>query len=235
MPTSDKKRETCLRNAQSSTGPKSAAGKERSSGNAFENGLFVRRVLPGEEELYEQLLKGLADYFRAFGLPEQFYVERIAMDMLRLLRLEAAEYVFFRGGPDDERDAGPVSLPRLSEPDLRKVRAHIDKKLASAKSPEAPAVEDPGTTGDDVLAEKPPLYDWHARVLEGIAPAGQGGSLTHLLQTKCMIEGSLQRKIKFLVGLQELRTTINLVPSEHHIAKARMPRRKRSDKQGPKS
>ncbi len=82
---SPKKLEANRRNAQRSTGPRTAAGKDRSKRNAFKHGLTAKEVLitagDGKENKreYEQLLAGFRDYFRPVGLPQALLVDEIAI------------------------------------------------------------------------------------------------------------------------------------------------------------
>lgn len=90
---SEQKRRANRRNAQLSTGPTSAQGRQRSSQNALQHGILSRKLLlstedPAEfEALLQQLLLELAPQ----GLLEQALVERIAVAMWRQRRLLAAE------------------------------------------------------------------------------------------------------------------------------------------------
>lgn len=82
---SPKKIEANRRNAQHSTGPRTAAGKDRSKRSAFKHGLTAKEVLitagDGKESKreFEQLLAGFRDYFCPVGLPEELLVDEIAI------------------------------------------------------------------------------------------------------------------------------------------------------------
>jgi len=85
------------RNAQKSTGPRSAQGKGASSRNGLKHGLSGdKHILPGENpEEFLLLLKDLYDNFHPVGLGEEKLVQRIAAGQWRLdrtLPMEAAIY-----------------------------------------------------------------------------------------------------------------------------------------------
>jgi hypothetical protein len=230
---SDKKREANRRNGQQSRGPTTLEGKARASVNALKNGLFTARLLPGENDVYCQLVIGLANHFRPVGVLEQSLVRQIALDMLRLMRFEVAEYAYLQGAAE-RRKEGPVFLTEPSEQDLLKVKAYIEKKLVLGKSPKSESAEKSHVNSPEYLEmENPDLLDWHVRALEGVAPVGQGGTLTHLYQSKRMIEGDLHRKIKLLVALQERRITVEATAYEDDVPKPSRNVAKRGDKPNP--
>ena len=83
-----------------STGPRSEAGKRRSSRNAFKHGFFAKVVvIPGESfAKYRSLLKSLRDEWQPVGATEEFLIEMIANIIWRLKRLYAAENAEIRRG-----------------------------------------------------------------------------------------------------------------------------------------
>jgi hypothetical protein len=81
---------------QTSTGPRTAEGKERAKHNATKHGLFVDIVLAGEpfrESLrdYTALLEGLREDIQPVGALEEVLVEQLAFEFLRLGRLYKAD------------------------------------------------------------------------------------------------------------------------------------------------
>jgi len=91
--TSDKKITSNRRNAQKSTGPKSAAGKAIVAQNARTHGLLSRSlIIEGEsQEEFSELLRLLSDEFQPVGLVEQALVERVGIALWRQRRLVRAE------------------------------------------------------------------------------------------------------------------------------------------------
>jgi len=80
-------------NAESCTGPKTGAGKERSSQNALKHGLFSRRVvLPHEsQDEYEGRLAELTAHYQPVGVQEATIVREIADNRWKLERARRIE------------------------------------------------------------------------------------------------------------------------------------------------
>ena len=91
--TTEKKAASNRRNAQKSTGPRSAAGKTLVSRNALKHGLLSRHLIAeGEsQEEFSDLLRLLLDEFRPVGLVEHALVERVGVAIWRQRRLVRAE------------------------------------------------------------------------------------------------------------------------------------------------
>lgn len=97
--------ETNRANAEHSTGPKSEAGKARSSRNATRHGLTGKQVvINGEDqEAYEALRRDLIDSYQPANAAEAMLVEEIAQGFWRLQRaraLEAEQFNLCCGGAD---------------------------------------------------------------------------------------------------------------------------------------
>lgn len=93
------------RNAAKSTGPRTAAGKARSSLNALKTGAFARLLLlPDEnEEEFGRLRSALHDEWRPVGPSEVSQVERLLALLWRQRRTyhaEAGLYGMYRQCPD---------------------------------------------------------------------------------------------------------------------------------------
>lgn len=93
--TSSRKRVANRRNAELSTGPKTASGKAASSKNALRHGLLSRQVvLPDEDPAeFEEFQRRLIADLRPIGELETVFAERImlgAWRLRRVVRLEAA-------------------------------------------------------------------------------------------------------------------------------------------------
>ncbi len=91
--TSEKKIDANRANAQSSTGPKTEGGRERSSRNAFKHGLTAEKIVVGKETkenlnaFYEDLMQEL----KPVGALETNFAERVALDCWRQRRVYAYE------------------------------------------------------------------------------------------------------------------------------------------------
>ncbi|MBF0453913.1 MAG: hypothetical protein HQL72_03725 [Magnetococcales bacterium] len=93
MAASQKKIQANRKNATLSTGPKTEAGKARSSMNAVRHGLFSQHLFLDDEysDDYQALEEDLHHTLRPVGALEQTLVERIAVNMWRQRRLVQAE------------------------------------------------------------------------------------------------------------------------------------------------
>ena len=96
-------------NAQRSTGPRTEAGKSRSSGNSMKHGLTARSpVIAGEDpEEYERLRAGILQEYMPQGPLEETLAEIVAATLWRLRRvpfLEACILVFVEQRSFDETD-----------------------------------------------------------------------------------------------------------------------------------
>ncbi len=86
-PVSQAKLEANRRNAQKSTGPKTAEGKARSRWNAMKHGILSSKLLVFDDEqreAFDQLLESLWRDLRPATTCEQILVEKIAMSYWRL-------------------------------------------------------------------------------------------------------------------------------------------------------
>ena len=91
--TSPDKAKSNKRNAQQSTGPRTAAGKTKSAANALSHGILSRDLLlPDEDEgQWAELLAQLMTELQPVGTLEQILVERIAVAAWRQRRLVRVE------------------------------------------------------------------------------------------------------------------------------------------------
>src|SRR5438034_11789521 len=91
---SQKKLEANRRNAQKSTGPKTAEGKARSSQNGLTHGLTSRKcpILPGEnEEQYRELQDALTRDLKPRGAMQRELVEDLVQTRWKIRRIPAIE------------------------------------------------------------------------------------------------------------------------------------------------
>src|SRR5713101_8287577 len=80
-------------NAQHSTGPKTEAGKQRSSLNALRHGLTGHTIVLPTEDLaaYERFTKRFFDDLKPIGILEEQLVQNLADTSWRLNRIPALE------------------------------------------------------------------------------------------------------------------------------------------------
>jgi hypothetical protein len=112
--TSPDKAKSNKRNAQQSTGPRTAAGKAKSSSNALSHGILSRDLLlPDEDEgQWAELLAQLMTELQPVGTLEQILVERIAVAAWRQRRLVRVETARIQVGQR------PGMLERMRTKDL---------------------------------------------------------------------------------------------------------------------
>ncbi|MGH8579131.1 MAG: hypothetical protein ACREVK_03060 [Gammaproteobacteria bacterium] len=81
------------KNAEKSTGPKTAEGKQEVASNAVKHGLFARQLILNDEDPaeYQALVDGLQAALSPVGTLEYALVERIAVTLWRQRRLVRAE------------------------------------------------------------------------------------------------------------------------------------------------
>src|SRR4051794_41111308 len=104
--TSSWKRRSNRRNAQHSTGPRTDAGKERSSHNATTHGIFCNAlVLEGESEQLMLLIR--RDFIKRHNpqdLAELMLVDRMVAAAWKLRRLQEAELLLHASKSDQLKD-----------------------------------------------------------------------------------------------------------------------------------
>ncbi len=90
---SSKKTEANRKNAQKSTGPRTEAGKANAAANSYRHGFFANRLFPTAEQAakdkadYEAVANGVHAYYQPEGFMENFWVEKVAIEALRLARV----------------------------------------------------------------------------------------------------------------------------------------------------
>jgi len=102
-------------NAQKSTGPRTAAGKERASRNALKHGLLAREaVIPGEDpEEFELFREGMIDELAPVGAVETMLAQRVVSLSWRLRRAERLQNAAFAAL--DEGEPTPLLEARHEE------------------------------------------------------------------------------------------------------------------------
>jgi hypothetical protein len=158
-PVSSRRLEANRRNAQKSTGPRTDAGKAKSSANSYKHGFFSSRLFRDaaqrakEEPEYLAILDGFRDHYKPVGFFENFWVERAAAEAFRYARNLEHEQLACRAA---------VNYMTVAPSNLQRYQASINKGLAqcmtvleklqaarkAAEAPEAPEVENqPDTAG----------------------------------------------------------------------------------------
>jgi hypothetical protein len=102
--------------AGKSTGPRTAAGKQRSSLNALRHGLTGHIVvLPTEDQAAYQIhLRRFVDQFQPKGALEEQLVQSLGDTTWRLNRVPATEATFLTLAAEDLLDSVPTNEPRAA-------------------------------------------------------------------------------------------------------------------------
>jgi len=100
-PVSPRRHAANIRNAQLSTGPRTAAGKKKSAMNAYKQGFYSRHLFPTEAQWavdggdYQRLAIGIRNYYRPRNIMAEIWVEKLVTDQIRLARIIREEQLFF--------------------------------------------------------------------------------------------------------------------------------------------
>lgn len=176
MATSAKQLAANKMNANESTGPRTAAGKEIASQNALRHGLFSSRLLlDGESpDEFEELIFDLHENLRPVGAMEQALMERIAINLWRQRRLVEAETASLNLERRDGKIAGLVSeeldrgyLSKVDQDDL----VPFDKSHAKWCQAVVDEFESAAELGLDTLEKVAPLI--HKQFLDDAKEADE--------------------------------------------------------------
>ena len=120
-------------NARKSTGPRTPAGKQRSSLNALRHGLTGHVVvLPTEDQAaYQRHLQRFVDQFQPKGALEEQLVQSLGDTTWRLNRVPATEATFLTLTAEGLLDSIPTSDPRAAAA-LAQAQAFHDRSHALA-------------------------------------------------------------------------------------------------------
>jgi hypothetical protein len=121
-----------IANAESSTGPRTEAGKAKSAQNGLTNGLFAAAdfIRPGEENDHNELSAALRTELAPAGILEQNLVDEIRRAMWRLRRCGQVEANLVVGLDDG---SGYIFDPMESEnPYVDKAQKSVDRARAQA-------------------------------------------------------------------------------------------------------
>ena len=155
------------RNAQRSTGPKTAAGKSRSSLNHLVHGLRARTVvLPDESrEEFDRIYDALDDLYQPQNASEQDLLDQMAIAKWKLVRAETLEADCF--GEVMPLAARIALFDRLTQVQGRLERSYLTaykelERIKTAREKLAPQAADDTATSEDAPPAKPriPELSW---------------------------------------------------------------------------
>ena len=220
------KAEANRRNASRSTGPKSPAGKRRSSLNACKHGLLARTgLLLGDEkrEDYDAFNESMLAALKPVGELEGFLVDRVVSCMWRLARLGRIECGLFDFARYQELEGRALRQAILALDPLHEMPYSLDEVLRQFGKAEADGAHgqegnEPADAGDRARAEKEcddAFGRWQlARNVQHEEPAISGrafarleaeGHLAKLSRYEANIERALYRALHELQRLQARR------------------------------
>jgi hypothetical protein len=113
MRMSDRQIEANRRNAQLSTGPRTAEGKAAVASNALKHGLTGKQmVLPGENpEDFEAFRSDISNQLNLSGELEAALAERLIADLWRLRRVPALEVALYNRGYKEKPSENDLIIP----------------------------------------------------------------------------------------------------------------------------
>jgi len=124
-------------NAQHSTGPKTKAGKHRSSRNALQHGLTAQSaVLPTDDQpAYHRHVESFVNEYRPEGPTETHLVQNLADTAWRQDRIAALEAKLFAADDPDTRAISNLSLHS------QRIARQFEKTLHLLKEVQSPRLE----------------------------------------------------------------------------------------------
>ena len=139
---SDAKIQANRANAQKSTGPRTAEGKQNSARNATSHGFFCRdAVLPGEDfDEFIDLREHFIEDLRPQNYIELRLVDNIALANWKLRRLQTSELHLHNSKEDQLKSTAKAYVERLREDSrMRRANMHVTDKLIEAAKEEMDA------------------------------------------------------------------------------------------------
>lgn len=200
-------------NSKLSTGPRSEAGKARSSANAITHGLTAERItiLDEDPEDIQEFVATIVEELQPCGCMERELVERIAMLLWRLKRVPVMEAAIIRQRAPttvdhDREEAFRASMDRKLKRFLlvtrRSEHQQNGEEDAAAKAPE----KTPEVAEDTAEApEKKELELSKALGATLISDSQTGDTLGKILRYETTLNTTLARTIGLLFTLQNAR------------------------------
>ncbi len=185
-------------NAQHSTGPKTDAGKQRSSMNALRHGLTAEKtVMPDEDiDLYDRHLQSFVDEYDPQGATETQLVQTLADASWRLNRIVAIEAGVMKQNLMDQ----PTMCKSLSNLSLHSHRLNRQFEKAVTQLRDLQKIR--RAQEKRAMAELLTTYIWHKNRGETYDPAPDG-----FVFSQSQIDAALSvRQRRMRTGYQETAT-----------------------------
>jgi hypothetical protein len=176
-PVSPQKLAANRKNAKRSTGPRTSKGKQRASQNSYKHGFFGIRLFPNHELIardgadYKRIFRAYWSHYSPVGDVEKLYVEKIAVESLRLARVLGHEQkVFAWKNPFEQRSVDKIV--RYESSVSRQLEKAIDQleRLQEAREAESNQFEPSGLESDDAFSEPDEATEKRSEAPEDLIP-----------------------------------------------------------------
>ena len=214
---SRRKRAASRRNAQKSTGPRTAAGKARSAKNSTSHGIFCRDLLlAGESEaMFRNVRESVIRRLRPQDCLELMLVDRVVSSQWRLNRCQRSE----RLAHETESFAAARKARRRLDRTLKEWGCESREAVNAELAADPNAIEDPELLAlwrqlDAAVAHEAEYADPGFTLLQGLVA---GRSFANLALYEQRLERSIQRAMSELRRLRDKSTKHwdNLPPSPY--------------------
>ncbi len=159
-PASPQKLAANRKNAKRSTGPQTPKGKQRASQNSYKHGFYSMRLFPNNELLardgadYNRIFAAYWNHYSPVGDIEKLYVERIAVQSLRLARLFGHEQkVFAWRQPFEARSVDKIVRYESNVSRQLEKTIHELERLQKEREAESNQFETSNLEADDALSD----------------------------------------------------------------------------------
>jgi hypothetical protein len=160
-PVSARKLEANKKNAQKSTGPRTQEGKAKAATNSYVHGFFAKHLFPTAEQAakdksdYLAVADGVRNDYQPVGYWENFWVEKISTEALRLARLLGYEQTVMMSWSNPFWESSADRVLRFQTTANRRLTEAIEQleRLQEKRKAETPSLNLPGPEGSVTAAE----------------------------------------------------------------------------------
>ena len=164
-------------NAQRSTGPRTSAGKQRSSQNSYKHGFYSLRLFPNNELFaqdgadYNRISAAYWNHYAPVGDLEKYCVETIAVESLRLARLFGHEQkVLAWRAPFEQRSIDRIVRYESKVSRQREKAIEQLERLQEARQAESNQFEPSDLESDDVISNPDEATEKASEAPEDLIP-----------------------------------------------------------------
>lgn len=160
-PVSSRKLEANKKNAQKSTGPRTEDGKAKSASNSYVHGFFAKHLFPTAEQAakdksdYLAVAEGVRNDYQPVGYWENFWVEKISTEALRLARLLGYEQTVMMSWSNPFWEHSADRVLRFQSTANRRLTEAIEQleRLQAKRKAETASLNLPRPEGSGTVAE----------------------------------------------------------------------------------